>query len=52
MQSKGEKKSLFFQLNDLLGVNNGRGNGSTGTMSILLPPEAEGIDYYNITSYY
>lgn len=41
MLSKGEKKSLFFQLTDLLAVSNGKGNGSTGTMAIALPTEAE-----------
>ena len=41
MISKGEKKSLFFQLTDLLAVSNGKGNGSTGTMAIALPSEAE-----------
>ena len=41
MLSKGEKKSLFFQLADLLAVTDGKGNGSTGTMKIALPDEAE-----------
>lgn len=41
MVSKGEKKSLFFQLSDLLAVSVGKGTGSTGTMTIILPPEAE-----------
>jgi len=46
MVSKGEKKSLFFQLTDLLAVSNGKGNGSTGTMAISLPPEAD--DYRSL----
>ena len=41
MLSKGEKKSLFFQLSDLLAVTDGKGTGSTGTMPIALPAEAE-----------
>ena len=41
MVSKGERKSLFFQLTDLSAISNGKGTGSTGTMTILLPPEAE-----------
>ena len=41
MVSKGERKSLFFQLSDLLSVTDGKGNGSTGTMPIALPVEAE-----------